>query len=84
MNQSLNLGTMTTTGFRIPPDKALNYQNPMNTVSNPSPRFIFSILIGKHGTSIPGGNINEQYGTSVLPQTKPGFCRAMHLYPKES
>jgi hypothetical protein len=37
MNQSLDLGMMTTVGFRSPPDKALNYQSPPNIVPNLSP-----------------------------------------------
>jgi hypothetical protein len=36
MNWSLDLGMTTTTGFRSPPDTALNCQNPPNAVPNPS------------------------------------------------
>jgi hypothetical protein len=36
MNRSLDLCMMSTTGFRSPPDKALNCRNPPNAVPNPS------------------------------------------------
>jgi hypothetical protein len=38
MNRSLDLGMMSTTGFRSPPNKALNCRNPPNAVPNPSPQ----------------------------------------------
>jgi hypothetical protein len=38
MNRSLDLGMMSTTGFRSPPDKAPNCLNPSNADSNPSPQ----------------------------------------------
>jgi hypothetical protein len=59
MNRSLDLGMMTTIGFRSTPDKALNYQNPPNIVPTRHPKFLFSILIGKQGTSIPVDNMDE-------------------------
>jgi hypothetical protein len=59
MNWSLDLGTMTTTGFWSPQDKAPNYQNPPNTVPTCHPKSLFSILTGKQGTSISGDNKDE-------------------------
>jgi hypothetical protein len=50
---------MTTTDFWSPPNKALNCWNPPNTVPTHHPKSLFSILIGKQGTSIPGDNIDE-------------------------
>jgi hypothetical protein len=38
MNRSLYLGMMSTTGFQSPPNTALNCQNPLNVVLNPSPQ----------------------------------------------
>jgi hypothetical protein len=38
MNRSLDLGMMSTIGFRSPLDKALNCRNPPNKVPNPSPQ----------------------------------------------
>jgi hypothetical protein len=38
MNRSLDLGMMSTIGFRSPLDKALNCRNLPNTVPNPSPQ----------------------------------------------
>jgi hypothetical protein len=59
MNQSLDLGMMTTTGFWSLPDKASNYRNPSNTVPSRHPKSLFS-LTGKQGTSIPGDNMDEK------------------------
>jgi hypothetical protein len=38
MNRSLDLGMMSTIGFRSPSDKAPNYRNPPNAGPNPSPQ----------------------------------------------
>jgi hypothetical protein len=38
MNWSLDLGMMSTIGFRSPPDRAPNYRNPPNAVPNLSPQ----------------------------------------------
>jgi hypothetical protein len=59
MNWSLDLCMMTTTCFRSPPDKAPNCRNPSNTVPTRHPKSLFSILIGKQGTSILGDNMDE-------------------------
>jgi hypothetical protein len=60
MNRSLDLGMMTTTGFRSPPQKAPNYQNLPNTVPNPSPKIpILHTNREKEATSIPGDNTDE-------------------------
>jgi hypothetical protein len=59
MNRSLDLVMMTTTGFWSRPDKGLNCQNPSNIVPTHHPKSLFSILIGKQGTSIPGDNMDE-------------------------
>jgi hypothetical protein len=61
MNQSIDLGMMTTTGFHSPRDKAPNCQNPLNTVPIPSPQIpILHTNREKQGTSVPGDNMNEQ------------------------
>jgi hypothetical protein len=36
--KSTDLGMVSTTGFRIPPDRAPNCQNPPNAIPNPSPQ----------------------------------------------
>jgi hypothetical protein len=59
MNRSLDLGMMTTTGFRSPSDKTLNCQNLPNIVPTHHPKSRFSILTGKQDTSIPGDNMDE-------------------------
>jgi hypothetical protein len=60
MNRSFDFGMMT--NHRLPESigKALNCQSPPNTVPNPSPKSLFSILTGKQGTSIPGDNMDEK------------------------
>jgi hypothetical protein len=40
MNRSLDLGMMSTAGFRSPPDKVPNCRNPLNVVPNPSPQIL--------------------------------------------
>jgi hypothetical protein len=58
-NRSLDLGMMTITSFWSQPDKSPNCQNPPNTVPTYHPKSLFSILIGKQGTSIVGDNMDE-------------------------
>jgi hypothetical protein len=59
-NWSLDLGMMTTTDFQSPPDKALNYQNPSNTVPTRHPKFLFFTLTGNKGTIILGDHMDEK------------------------
>jgi hypothetical protein len=59
MNRSLDLGMMTTTDFWSPPDKALNYQNPSDTVPIPPPQIPILHTNREQGTSIPGDNMDE-------------------------
>jgi hypothetical protein len=71
MNRTLDLGMMTTTGFRSPPDKAPNCRNPVNIVPTRHPKSLFSILIGKQGTSILGDNMDEiRYYYATQTQTR--------------
>jgi hypothetical protein len=59
-NWSLDLGMMTTTDFQSPPDKALNYQNPSNTVPTRHHKFLFFTLTGNKGTIILGDHMDEK------------------------
>jgi hypothetical protein len=60
MNQSIDLGMMTTTDFQSPLGKALNCHNPPNTVPNLLPQIpILRTNREKQGTSIPGDNMDE-------------------------
>jgi hypothetical protein len=48
MNRSLDLGMMSTTGFRSPPDIALNCWNPPNAVPTRHPKSLFFTLTKKN------------------------------------
>jgi hypothetical protein len=83
-NRSVDLSMMTTTGFRSPSDKALNYQSPPNTIPTHHPKSLFSTLIQKHGTNVPGDNMDENNGTIVLPKPRPDSSRAKQFYTKNN
>jgi hypothetical protein len=60
MNWSLDLGMMTTTGFRSPLDKAPNCRNPLNTVPNLSPQIPILHTSRDQGNSVPGDNMDKK------------------------
>jgi hypothetical protein len=39
--------------------QALNYRSPLNTVPNPSPKSLFSIITGNQSNSIPGDSMDK-------------------------
>jgi hypothetical protein len=86
-NRSIDLCMMTTTGFQSPMNNALNDRSPPDAVPNRHPKSLFSILIGKYGTSIPGDNKDENKVLVCYPnpdQINARLSNSTQKYPSHS
>jgi hypothetical protein len=70
--RSLDLGLMSTTGFRSPADKAPNYQNPPNAVPNQSPKIPIFHINREHNNRRGDNRIRYAYDYPNLDQIMQG------------